>query len=115
MQRGSVVLVDLPAPASSPGREQVGTRPALIVQNDATSSITPTIMVVPFTSKSAAARFPHTIAVQPSAANGLSCPSVLLVFQLRAIDKRRVVSTIGSLERQTLDIVDAEMRLLLEL
>lgn len=115
MVRGDIVLVDLPHPASGTGHEQVGNRPALIVHNDATSSTLSVIMIVPFTGKLSAQRFPHTIPVQPSPANGLSCPSVLLVFQLRAIDRQRMLKTIGHLEAETMELVEAEMKRLLDL
>jgi mRNA interferase MazF len=115
MARGDIVLVDLPQPASGTGHEQTGSRPALIVHDDATSHILSVIMVVPFTGRLSAQRFPHTILVQPSSANGLSCPSVLLVFQLRAIDRRRIMRTIGHLESQTMQLVNEEMGRLLGL
>ena len=95
MARGDIVLVNLPQPAGTAGHEQVGRRPALIVHDDATSSTLSVIMIVPFTSKLGAQRFPHTIFVDPSAENGLTLPSVLLVFQLRAIDRSRIGRTIG--------------------
>jgi mRNA interferase MazF len=80
MKRGDIVLVNLPQAADGAGHEQVGTRPALIVHDDATSDTLSVVMIVPFTSNLNAQRFPHTILVQPSKANGLSMPSVLLVF-----------------------------------
>ncbi len=115
MVRGDIVLVDLPRPAGSAGREQVGNRPALVIHSDTTSRTLSVIMIVPFTSKLNAQRFPHTILVQPSPANGLSYPSVLLVFQLRAIDRRRIQKTIGHLEAETMKSVDAEIKRLLDL
>ena len=115
MVRGDIVLVNLPRSASGSGHEQVGNRPALIVHNDTTSRTLSVVMIIPFTSKLNAQRFPHTILIQPSPTNGLSCPSVLLVFQLRAIDKQRIQRTIGHLEAETLKLVDAEMKHLLDL
>lgn len=83
MTRGDIVLVNLPQAADGAGHEQVGTRPALVVQDDPTSETLSVIMIVPFTSNLKAQRFPHTILIQPSAQNGLSMPSVLMIFQLR--------------------------------
>lgn len=71
----------------APGRAQAGDRPALIVQNDALIASLPTVLIVPFTSTVAAARFQGSVVVSPDGQNGLTLPSVALAFQLRAIDK----------------------------
>lgn len=115
MKRGDIVLVDLPEPVGGAGHEQTGTRPALVVHDDTTSQILSVIMMVPFTSRVSSQRFPHTIAVQPSVKNGLNAPSYLMVFQLRAIDKRRIVKKIGQLEENIMKQVDEEMKRLLGL
>lgn len=115
MPRGDIVLVNLPQTSDGAGHEQVGMRPALIVHDDATSDTLSVIMIVPFTSNLKAQRFPHTILIQPSQENGLTSPSVLLVFQLRAIDKQRVSRKIGRLEEALLENVNREMRDLLGL
>ena len=115
MTRGDIVLVNLPQAADGAGHEQVGTRPALVVQDDATSETLSVIMILPFTSNLKAQRFPYTILIQPSTRNGLSTPSVLLVFQLRAIDKKRVTKKIGDLEDELMLKVNAEMKDLLGL
>jgi mRNA interferase MazF len=87
----------------------------LVVHDDATSHQLSVIMIVPMTSNLRAQGFSHTILVQPSAQNGLSMPSVLLVFQLRAIDKRRIKRTLGTLETSIMEQVDIEMKRLLGL
>lgn len=114
MKRGDVILVELPQ-ADTSGHEQEGIRPALVVHDDATSSQLSVIMIVPMTSNLRAKSFSHTILIQPSSQNGLSMPSVLLIFQLRAIDKRRIKRTIGTLEISIMEQVDAEMKKLLGL
>ncbi|MFQ5615080.1 MAG: type II toxin-antitoxin system PemK/MazF family toxin [Anaerolineales bacterium] len=115
MARGDIVLVDLPRPASGSGHEQIGSRPALVVHDDASSGILSVAMIIPFTSKRGAQRFPHTILIQPPSVNGLRAPSILLVFQLRAIDRRRITRTIGHLEADTMELVNEEMKRLLGL
>ncbi|MFQ5794965.1 MAG: type II toxin-antitoxin system PemK/MazF family toxin [Candidatus Bipolaricaulia bacterium] len=115
MARGDVLRVKLPLPPGGAGREQAGRRPAIAVQTDVTSANLPTLMIVPLTGQLSALRFPHTIRVEPSNTNGLNQPSVLLVFQLRAIDQRRIIEVIGRLEEEYLDQLDAEMRRLLSL
>ena len=115
MKRGDIVLVNLPQSADDAGHEQVGTRPALVVQNDAGDESLSVIMIVPFTSNLKAQRFLHTILIEPSKENGLSVSSVLLVFQLRAIDKKRVTKKIGQLEDELMEKVNQEMKDLLGL
>ncbi len=115
MARGDIVLVNLPQAADGAGHEQVGTRPALVVQDDSASETLSVIMIVPFTSNLKAQRFPHTILIQPSARNGLGTPCVLLVFQLRAIDKKRVTKKIGYLEDELMLKVNNELKDLLGL
>ena len=115
MARGDVLLVDLPVPSSGAGHEQMGNRPAIAVQNDASDPRLPTIMIIPCTSNLGALRYPHTIRVDPSQQNGLNMPSVLLVFQLRAIDKMRIAGNIGRLEQHYLQQLDAELRNLLNI
>lgn len=113
--RGDIVYVDLPSPPGGAGHEQTGSRPALVVHSDATSPSLSVIMVVPFTSKLRTHAFPHTILVDPTPQNGLTSRSVLLVFQLRAIDKRRVQNTIGRLEGALMAQVEDALRSLLSL
>jgi mRNA interferase MazF len=115
MQRGDVVLVDLPQAAGTSGHEQTGNRPALVVHSDATSANLSVIMIVPLTSNLAARQFAHTIEIQPSQQNGLSMPSILLVFQLRAIDKHRILKKLGVIEITVLEQVTAEMKKMLEI
>jgi mRNA interferase MazF len=115
MARGDVVIINFPIPSGPAGREQVGTRPAVAVQTDFSDADLPTTIVVPMTSTLGVTRFPHTIYVNPSPQNGLSIPSVLLVFQLRAIDKSRVGRRIGRLEQSYLQQLENEMREILGL
>ncbi len=115
MARGDVLRIELPSPPGGVGHEQAGRRPAIAVQTDLTSASLPTLMIVPLTGQLSALRFPHTIQVEPSRANGLTQPSVLLVFQLRAIDRQRILGRIGCLEQNYLDQLDAEIRRMLNL
>ena len=87
MQQGEVWRVRLPFIA---GREQAGERPAIIIANDAFLSDLPLVLVVPLTGEMAASRFAGTLVVEPDTKNGLTKPSIALVFQTRALDKRRL-------------------------
>lgn len=114
MKRGDIVLVNLPKPASVPGHEQFGSRPALVVHDhEQSGNNLSVIMIVPMTSKLKAQNFSRTILLQPSSQNGLSKPSVLLVFQLRAIDKKRIQKKIGVIEASVLKRVNQELQKLL--
>jgi mRNA interferase MazF len=100
MKRGEVWRVRIPP---APGHAQSGERPAIVVQEDKFIASLPTVPVVPFTSKLQAARFDGTLRIQPDNQNGLTLPSVALVFQLRAVDKRHCIQRIGVLDAVTLD------------
>lgn len=100
MKRGEVWRVRLPFGA---GHTQSGERPAVIIQDNAFNVSLPTLLVVPFTSTQAALRFGGTLLVQPDSQNGLTMPSVALVFQTSALDKRSAVQRLGILDATSLD------------
>jgi mRNA interferase MazF len=104
MARGDVLLVTLP---KSERREEKGTRPAIAVQTEVANS--PMLMVVPVTSSLEASRFQFTVRIEPSLINGLTQPSIAMVFQLRAIDPKRIVRKMGELEPEYLAQIDAEI------
>ncbi|WP_225931219.1 type II toxin-antitoxin system PemK/MazF family toxin [Leptolyngbya sp. 7M] len=87
--------------------EEKGYRPAIAVQTDV--AVSPMLIVVPVTSALGALRFPFTVQIEPSEQNGLTLPSVAMVFQMRAIDRKRIIRKIGELEMQYLMQVDAEI------
>src|SRR5437588_4479558 len=100
MIRGEVWQVRIPY---APGHAQAGERPAIIVQDDPFIASLPTVLIVPFTSTLIAARFGGTLVVQPDAQNGLSVPSVALVFQMRALDQRDCLRRLGVLDVQAFE------------
>jgi mRNA-degrading endonuclease toxin of MazEF toxin-antitoxin module len=100
VKKGEVWRVRIPPGG---GHVQAGERPAVIVQNDPFISSLPTAFVVPFTSKMRTSRFTGTLVVQPDGRNGLTVPSVALVFQFGAQDKRDFLYRLGVLDNQTLD------------
>lgn len=104
MRRGEIWRVRIPF---APGHAQAGDRPALIVQHAALIAALPTVLIVPPTSTPGAARFPGTLAVAPDGQNGLTVPSIALVFQLRALDKRDCVQRLGVLDAASMDGVVA--------
>ncbi len=105
MKKGEVWSVDLP---KSGGKEQMGSRPSVIIANvEANIAI-----IIPFTSNTQALRFNHTIKINPTDENGLKSDSIALVFQIRAIDKQRLMGRIGKLENKHLVTID---KMLLEM
>ncbi len=104
MARGDVLLVSLPP---SDRREQSGRRPAVAVETDQAGE--PMLMVAPVTSNLAALRFAFSVRVEASTENGLTLPSVVMVFQMRAIDKARIIRRIGRMSKEDMARVDAEI------
>jgi mRNA interferase MazF len=78
------------------GHEQSGRRPAVIVQDEASAGTLPVVLTVPLTTATSTLRFPGTLRIQPDKDNGLNQPSVALVFQLRAVDRRRIGGRLGA-------------------
>jgi len=104
MARGDVLLINLPA---SGGREQSGRRPAVAVQTDAAGE--PMLMVGAISSNLTASRFAFSVQIEPSAENGLTQTSIVMIFQMRAIDKSRIVKKLGSLSGEDLQRIDVEI------
>ena len=77
-------------------QEQEGYRPVVIIQNDVGNKHSPTVIIASITSKrDAKAKLPTHYLLE--AENGLELPSLVLLEQLRTIDKRRLSSFIGHL------------------
>lgn len=94
MKIGDVFWVDFPTGA---GRAQAGRRPAVVLQADAVTKRLPTVLMIPLTTQIAALRYPGTVLIEPDATNGLTKPSVAMVFQLCAIDRRSIGSRLGAI------------------
>ena len=102
IKRGELYYADL-----SPviGSEQGGVRPVLVVQNDIGNRYSPTIIAAAVTSKINKARLPTHIELSAST-YGLVKDSVVLLEQIRTIDKRRLKDRIGLLSEQMMTRVD---------
>ena len=101
IKRGDIFYADL-----SPvvGSEQGGTRPVLIVQNDTGNRHSPTVIAAAITSQTGKARLPTHINAGGSV--GLSKDSVILLEQIRTIDKRRLREHMGRLDDAHMAMVD---------
>ena len=108
MSIGDIHWVQLP---TAHGREQRGRRPAIILQDEQYAGGLPVILVIPLTTTRTTLRFAGTTSIQPTTENGLRQVSVALVFQLRAIDRRRIEERIGSVSREVLNEIFAELSL----
>ncbi|MBE7088358.1 MAG: type II toxin-antitoxin system PemK/MazF family toxin [Clostridiales bacterium] len=102
IKRGELYYADL-----SPvvGSEQGGVRPVLIVQNDVGNKYSPTIIAAAVTSKINKAKLPTHIEL-PCNSYGLQKDSVILLEQIRTLDKRRLKERIGELNESTMSRVD---------
>ncbi len=79
------------------GSEQAGRRPVVIIQNDAGNRYSPTVIVAPVTSKQDVKPKLPTHCFIP-AGSVLKLPSIVLLEQLRTIDKRRLEDYIGKID-----------------
>jgi len=93
IKRGELYYADL-----SPvvGSEQGGVRPVLVVQNDVGNRYSPTVIAAAITSQLGKAKLPTHIALN-AGEYGLPKDSVVLLEQIRTIDKRRLREKIGEL------------------
>ena len=95
IKKGDLYFADL-SPVT--GSEQGGVRPVLVVQNDVGNKYSPTIIVAAITSKKNKADLPTHVAIDADG-NGLSKNSIILMEQLRTIDKRRLKERIGTIDK----------------
>ena len=108
MQKGEVWIVEF---QSVNGHEQYGLRPAIIIEDTNTS----VVIVIPCTANLHALRFPFTLRLDPSKKNGLDAATVILLIQLRAIDRMRFVRKNGVIEQNTLIKINRLLKTLLGL
>jgi mRNA interferase MazF len=96
-KRGEVYLVNFDPTV---GAEIQKTRPALVVKNDMANRHSPITIVAAITSQVDESLYPTEVLIQPPE-GGLSLPSVVLLNQIRSIDKRRLVRRLGVLTPAT--------------
>ncbi|HZK57878.1 MAG TPA: type II toxin-antitoxin system PemK/MazF family toxin [Clostridia bacterium] len=111
IRKGDIFYADL-----SPviGSEQGGIRPVLVVQNDIGNRYSPTIIIAAITSQINKAKLPTHVEISGDD-YGLSRDSVLLLEQIRTIDKRRLGEKIGHVEDDIIEKVDEALRISLGL
>ena len=102
IRRGDIYYADL-----SPvvGSEQGGLRPVLIVQNEVGNRYSPTVIAAAITSQRDKTNLPTHIRVDAGGC-GLAKDSIVLLEQIRTIDKQRLKERMGSLDLPSMDKVD---------
>lgn len=102
VNRGEIYYADL-----SPvvGSEQGGVRPVLIVQNDVGNKFSPTVIAAAITSQQGKSRLPTHISL-PCDICGLHKDSMVLLEQVRTLDKKRLRERMGRIEGNVMDQVN---------
>ena len=110
-KRGSVWLADLDPVI---GSEEGKTRPVLVVQNDVANQYSPVVIVAAITTSIGPKEYPTEVLVN-APEGGLRRDSVILLNQIRTIDKRRLIERWGDLGEETMKRVDRALEISLGL
>ncbi len=102
IKKGDLYFADL-SPVM--GSEQGGIRPVLVVQNNVGNKFSPTVIVAAITSRRNKADLPTHVEIAADE-NGLAKNSVILLEQLRTIDKQRLKERIGTIDKTRLPEVN---------
>ena len=107
VKRGDVYFADL-----SPvvGSEQGGVRPVLVIQNDIGNRFSPTVIVAAITAQIQKAKLPTHVEIDAKR-YGFERDSVILLEQIRTIDKQRLTDKIPHLDDEMMDRVDEALQI----
>ena len=111
IRRGDIYYADLRPVV---GSEQGGVRPVLIIQNDAGNRHSPTVICAAITSRMNKAKLPTHVELSAAECD-ISKDSVILLEQIRTIDKQRLKEKVCHLDVKTLHRVDRALKISLEL
>ena len=111
IRRGDIYYADLRPVV---GSEQGGIRPVLVIQNDTGNRHSPTVIVAAITSKMTKAKLPPHVKIDCDKCNIIK-DSIILLEQLRTIDKKRLKDKVCHLDSEMLKIVDKALLISLEL
>ena len=102
VKKGDIFFADL-----SPviGSEQGGVRPVVVIQNDVGNKYSPTVIVAAITSQINKAKLPTHVEIR-AGEHGLNKDSVVLLEQLRTVDKRRLKERIGRMDADAMEKVN---------
>lgn len=106
VKRGDVYFADL-----SPvvGSEQGGVRPVLVIQNDIGNRFSPTVIIAAITAQIQKAKLPTHVEIDAKR-YGFERDSVILLEQIRTIDKQRLTDKITHLDDEMMEKVDEALR-----
>lgn len=107
IRRGDVFFAELDPVI---GSEQGGVRPVLVIQNDVGNQHSPTTIIAAITGQMCKAKLPTHVDLD-GRENGLSKNSVVLVEQVRTIDKKRLKERICTLDKSIMDQVDQALQI----
>lgn len=102
VRKGEIYYAEL---SGTLGSEQGGVRPVLIIQNDVGNRNSPTTIIAPLTTKLGKAVLPTHIIIEKT--SGLSEKSIVLLEQIRTVDKCRLRDYVGTVKPKTMKEVDA--------
>ncbi len=96
------------------GHTQAGVHPAIIIQSDNFNPYSPTVIIVPLTSKKQKI-FPGEFLISPSQTNGLSTKSRFLGHQIITIDKQFLGKKLGTLESKYFNELETAISIVLDM
>lgn len=111
IRRGDLWIADL---RPGQGFEVSKKRPCLIVSNNAVNDISPTVVIIPLSSQAYKILGPERLFISKKESR-LTKDSVILVTQIRAIDKTRLIKLIGSISKARLQEVEDAIKIVLDL
>ena len=109
IMRGDIYYADL-----SPviGSEQGGYRPVLILQNNKGNKFSTTVIVAPISSKVQKNKIPTHVLIENEK---LERKSIVLLEQIRTIDKKRIFDKVGSVEKEKMDLINEAIKTSLDI
>ena len=107
MKRGDIYFADLDPVI---GSEQGGIRPVLIIQNDLGNRFSPTVIILPLTSKMGKAPLRTHVPILPPQ-GGILRPSIILCEQVRTLEKTRLTGRLGAISPEKMALVEQALAL----
>lgn len=111
IRRGDIYLVSLDPVI---GSEEGKTRPCVIIQNNIANTNSPVTIIACVTSKPRKKKYPQDVYVSATE-TGLDRDSIVLLNQIRTVDKRRLIRKIGTIPHYKLQAIDEALRISLHL
>lgn len=102
MKRGDIYFADLDPVI---GSEQGGKRPVLLIQNDLGNRFSPTVIILPLTSRTGKKALRTHVPVSPPQ-GGITKPSLILCEQVRTVEKSRLMHRLGTLPPEKMALVE---------